>query len=103
MSKHTPGPWQFGTSSEGSFYKKNIAGADGYHVALTSSRDDSEVDANARLISAAPELLEALRELHTIVNRAIHDGDWVVDGACDPDACMMRAEDLIAKATGETQ
>jgi hypothetical protein len=59
--------------------------------------------ADARLIAAAPELLEALRELHTIVNLAIADGDWIVDGACDPDACMTRAEDLIAKATGETK
>jgi hypothetical protein len=47
------------------------------------------------------ELLEALRELQTVVNLAIADGDWIVDGACDPDACMTRAEDLIAKATGE--
>jgi hypothetical protein len=101
MNKHTPGPWKVGSRSNGEFYKRNIAGADGYHVALTSSREDAEVEANARLIAAAPELLEALRELQTIVNLAIADGDWIVDGACDPDACMMRAEDLIAKATGE--
>ena len=54
-----------------------------------------------RLHEVNTELLEALRELYAIINLAIADGDWIVDGACDPDACMRRAEDLIAKATGE--
>jgi hypothetical protein len=87
-TQHTPGPWQFGTSSEGSFYKRNIAGADGYHVALTSSRDDSEVDANARLIAAAPELLEALQ---TMLKHP------------DTMTAKLVAQVAIAKATGETQ
>jgi hypothetical protein len=96
MSKHTKGPWH--VFKDSSIYSKH---ADYTLAEIVAGMTDGECDANARLIAAAPELLEALRELHTIVNRAIHDGDWIVDGACDPDACMMRAEDLIAKATGE--
>jgi hypothetical protein len=55
-----------------------------------------------RLHEVNTELLEALRELHNIANRAIANGDWMVDEDCDPDAYMM-VENLIAKATGETQ
>ena len=106
MNKHTPGPWK--AHFEEAYFvtgpdlgrvamMMNLKGAHG----MGGRRSGHESAANARLIAAAPELLEALQELHTIVSRAIHDGDWIVDGACDPDACMMRAEDLIAKATGE--
>jgi hypothetical protein len=88
--QHTPGPWHFGTSSDSSFYKRNIAGADGYHVALTSSRDVSEVDANAQLIAAAPELLAALEEVLAYCSE--HGHDWM---------CMAEARSVILKATGE--
>jgi hypothetical protein len=89
-TQHTPGPWKFGSKAKSNFYKRNIAGADGYHVAAVSSRDDHEVDANARLISAAPELLEALKVARHMI---IEDGTpigWSVG----------RIDEVIAKATG---
>jgi hypothetical protein len=101
MNKHTPGPWKIGAPPPNG--EQTIGTQQGLMVAVATTGANTPTEANARLIAAAPELLEALRELHTIVNLAIADGDWIVDGACDPDACMMRAEDLIAKATGETQ
>jgi hypothetical protein len=63
--KHTPGPWraEFGEAIV-------VKGADGARVAIATNldrygrRDTNEVEANARLIAASPELLEALRELH---------------------------------------
>lgn len=54
-----------------------------------------------RLHEANQAMLEALKELKSAVNSAITCGDWVVDGACDPDACLRRVEAAIAKATGE--
>jgi hypothetical protein len=67
------------------------------------SNIDTEAAAELRrLHEVNTELLAALRELHNIANRAIANGDWMVDEDCDPDAYMM-VENLIAKATGETQ
>lgn len=71
--KHTPGPWQFGGFElyEGSGKRFNISQAEG--AAFTYGYSDvaqtiegerlSVQEANARLIAAAPELLDALREL----------------------------------------
>lgn len=60
--KHTPGPWRYGISSKNmsqffignNDYTKTIAIVDSFHV---------EHEANAALIAAAPELLEALKQL----------------------------------------
>ena len=54
-----------------------------------------------RLIDAAPDLLEAVKGLLEAVTDAINAGDWKVDGACDPDIDIQRANAAIAKATGE--
>jgi hypothetical protein len=67
MSKHTPGPWTIHRHSSTS-----VQGSRGFVVAntggwLTTSLDIESVvkeqEANARLIAAAPELLEALEKL----------------------------------------
>jgi hypothetical protein len=41
------------------------------------------------------ELEHALKDLADIALVAIKDGDWVVDGACDPDSALCRAYDLV--------
>jgi hypothetical protein len=86
-TQHTPGPWKFGSKADSNFYKRNISGVDGYHVAAVSSRDDHEVDANARLIAAAPDLLEALQHL------MVAHGEQL-------DYAFQQAQEAIAKATG---
>ena len=77
MSKHTPGPW---TASEGS-------PSDLWHVdmpdrqfSITVARGDEdwdmsveEVQANARLIAAAPDLLDALQALVAAFDADLHD------------------------------
>ena len=57
---HTPGPWELGYSDLGS---QIISSADGY-VAVVHywSRPEQEMKANARLIAASPDLLEACEE-----------------------------------------
>ena len=82
MSKHTPGPW-------------HTAGEQG--VQIRSAKDQiakvwtmrgNEWKANARLIAAAPDLLEALQ-------------DMVSDHASLSAATLAFARAAIAKAMGE--
>jgi hypothetical protein len=94
-TQHTKGPWKFGSSNDDSVYKRNIGGSDGYHVAVASSREDDEVDANARLIAAAPDLLEALQSI-VDMDVAYQRGPKVEDA-------VEVARAAIAKATGETK
>jgi hypothetical protein len=64
--KHTPGPWESGNGTT------SIYGSDGKEVARRiwhGPQDDERSLANARLIAASPEVLEALkglRELHAM-------------------------------------
>lgn len=64
--KHTPGPWVIGEPIDGESF---ISGPDWVNFAMVYVECEGETDptgkANARLISAAPELLEALK---TIIN-----------------------------------
>lgn len=60
ITKHTPGPWFVATSMSG---KMAIAQKeDMYSVALIE-KWRAEHEANAKLIAAAPELLEALQSV----------------------------------------
>jgi hypothetical protein len=65
--KHTPGPWRH----EGTF-DSVVRGADNSYVAVSSGYQKggwvSLTQANARLIAAAPEMLEALIEAYKINN-----------------------------------
>ena len=65
-NSYTPGPWHLNERTE-----TGIVGADGRHVATTGGFLDTRIEdggcaenaANARLIAAAPELLESLIKL----------------------------------------
>lgn len=63
MNRHTPGPWISSGENEGelglSIYADNAES--GYKLPAIAYGPNSE--ANARLIAAAPDLLEALQEL----------------------------------------
>ena len=63
MSKHTPGPWSFyDDSNDGKTNRIEIVGW-GKTVARIYHSVPEEDLPNARLIAAAPDLLEALRDL----------------------------------------
>lgn len=73
MSKHTPGPWMV-TDSGGdvnvmdgcSIGIDDAFGQDGgrdYCLATVVNGDPDELRANAELVAAAPELLDALEEM----------------------------------------
>jgi hypothetical protein len=102
MSKHTPGPWVVSPDSvttvmEVGPLKRFIAHATDLSVKC-SSKEYDERDSNARLIAAAPEMLEALKWTLARVERlAPHK-------AIEGDAALYEiaaARAAIAKATGE--
>jgi hypothetical protein len=61
MSKHTPGPWKWWTTHEGAHRINPHKG--GLVIASCDTRNpfSEEQEANARLIAAAPDLLEACK------------------------------------------
>lgn len=95
MSQHTPGPWLVDAEHAGLFEQDQARfwiNAEGTHVAYVDGPRNDERTANAHLIGAAPDLLEALQ-------------------ACDEAMAYMSEYDIplhlpfrvkaaIAKATG---
>lgn len=88
-AKHTPGPWE---SINGYIFP--IKGEKICIMTAMGSKG-SEREANARLIAAAPELLEALQSIIEIGKRNTENPKY--DGYYDA------ARAAIAKATGETE
>ena len=95
IAKHTPGPWKFidATKVAGmQFAQKCVIKAGGKQIADFSWNDSSpwfptkgESQANARLIAASPDLLEALQECEEYFdNRA--------DADCDQDGYVPNKE-----------
>jgi hypothetical protein len=103
-TKHTPGPWIYSGPASSEVY-----GYRGHYqdtpqtVAKVSGYWDGEAEANARLIAAAPELLEALRGLLKCCEAQPEWSDLTnrVDDAGQPfpSATWIAARRAIAKAT----
>ena len=99
MSKHTPGPWYWEEASENGEVRPVLRtkatinrvcdfGRDAWQDSLCGEPPDA---ADARLIAAAPEMLEALVDCREALRRAGATGELKV------------VDDAIAKATGETK
>jgi hypothetical protein len=115
-AKHTPGPW-IGANEHGKYNSDHAWSADdedkssseaapiwagGKVIALvvySSNRFSLEahpsIDANARLIAAAPDLLEALQDLFDADMEHVLMGD----GKDDQIEAIAKARAAIAKAT----
>lgn len=96
MSAHTPGPWTpfildtpldaipayvracIEASPADEFYFISASRADGVPVDVCHVGNGPTREANARLIAAAPELLEALRKVLDMVASGVPDLDTVV-------------------------
>lgn len=91
MSKHTPGPWSVARHGYGTFYEAH-AFIEHSVCGIWWPDGNVEQEANARLIAAAPELLEALKRLTEGMEAS---GGW--DGDDEDFDTAMKA---IAKAEG---
>jgi hypothetical protein len=93
QTTHTPGPWKIAATG-------HVVTAADYsricRVEQLPGMDSREIDANARLIAAAPELLDALQN---IVNSLTLAGPPEL--ACQQYQ-LDTARAAIAKATGNT-
>jgi len=84
MSEHTPGPWEIGAEYMVCKLDQLIVGSN--HIQAKNNRESEEAD--ARLIAAAPDLLEAAE--------IIEDRDYM-----DNSGDMAKLRRAIAKAKGE--
>ena len=101
MSAHTPGPWlvesdpmHFDTlSTVVGGVKKKAKGIERQMIVQVGGWAEwREQEANARLIAAAPELLEALKDLRAAIKS---------QGVISTVKALSKADAAIAKATGE--
>lgn len=100
-TQHTPGPWKVSQSASLSAGRP-VKTRDGQAVALCPAaglglpfdQACDQADANARLIAAAPDLLEACKRALDIINKE-------TCGFYGDDRKII--ESAIAKATGEDQ
>jgi hypothetical protein len=91
---HTPGPWQ--VSPYGNITSKSLTVASVEQIDFVT---ESEKQANARLIAAAPDLLSALENL---MARCVKDAEhYAPDGNEAIWAYISDASDAICKAKGK--
>jgi hypothetical protein len=105
--KHTLAPWTMG--NENNQCCDVVLGIE-HNLTCSIDRQDAntgdfvitrdEMLANAHLISAAPELLEALKDLYGQVMQA-KKGFGIYDSSPSMDKAIHTTEAAIAKATGE--
>lgn len=103
-AQHTPGPWGLTRSYQPeqnkaawntqSPYITNRAGRHVACVLLGEAIPDQEILANARLIAAAPDLLEACYALLESEDSTLGDGGSVIG-----DAFRIMLREAIARAT----
>ena len=88
MSKHTRGPWEAAERGDYGDLDGNsrVILGNWRRIAIVQHKGDEEDEANARLIAAAPDMLEALEEIQHLASPT-----WV----------SKRAREVIALATGE--
>ncbi len=92
-AEHTPGPWYAEERDPSEWYV--TTGQDGRDIAILETISNGK--ANARLIAAAPELLEALKVAREWIGSdapAYQNGAWVLKDA------QKQVEKAIAKAEG---
>ena len=78
---HTPGPWVVKERGDGTFnvltdarFMGSAAGCSGFHLANVT------LEANARLMAAAPDLLRELTHLARLLEPALNNGQAQIPG-----------------------
>lgn len=97
VTKHTPGPWGVvvGSDNDTGHTPADVIGPKGHPLAMVMRPDPAaggDVYANARLMAAAPDLLNALQHIVKVTN---------LKGSGHP--LETQAVAAIKKATGQPQ
>jgi hypothetical protein len=104
MSKHTPGPWSVDAEDSDLFTQETHRiwiNADGMHICYVDGPRNPERLANARLIVAAPDLLEALIFYMSAFGQHLEfQGQKFDEQQIEAD---KKARAAIAKAIGEQE
>lgn len=99
MSKHTPGPWSYWSGYNPFDKIEAQVTAEGGDIVIASYNHlIAEGEANARLMAAAPDLLEACEALKREIILSDVDMDYI-DSHFKP--WLEKAAAAIAKARGE--
>lgn len=105
IDKATPGPWhaQRLRDNDGAPYATQYQAHIDIGVCMVwAPLGNEEQEANARLIAAAPELLEALTAAMAFIESHVADWDITAEMAANYSALMgTNPRAAIAKATGE--
>jgi hypothetical protein len=92
--KHTKEKWSYVYEAAPNGYRYNIRSSAGTLLASVAisnvSHERTEIEANAKLIAAAPELLRTLTNLLAIIEKDRHKGQSYI---------LVEAEQAIKKAT----
>lgn len=103
MSKHTPGPWEIVWHEQRPTQALIMAENKDTLIAFVNwpgMRPLSVLHANARLIAAAPELLNSLKEVLAAWTYEANQGDGIDE---EHDSIYEKAKKLIAKTEGDKQ
>lgn len=98
QASFTPGPWRLAKNSKDTVvgYRK---GKDAYtFVVAETCGYQEEREANARLIACAPEMLEMLESIKTLIPMDTFYSDG--NGGYTDESVYSKIENLIAKAKG---
>lgn len=99
MTKHTPGPWSIGTPNAKEYGEVGVHGPGEYGFIICDLQadgyDEKTQKANASLIAAAPDLLEALEGVTDMA------ADMIPSMGFAGLALIEAARAAIAKARGE--
>jgi len=101
--KHSPSPWSVAPDFSDDHGQFSILCAEGCGIAMAEAwigEHRAEATANARLIAAAPELLEATKELKELFRFALLSTTPEI--AREGMEFIRKAETIVAKAEGAT-
>ena len=93
--KRTPGPWRIGTAPPNGEQAIGTIRGMMVAVATTGVGMEKETLANASLIAAAPELLDALQEVLPMLEQLL-----MIRGEPEPGSIGHKARAAISKAIG---
>lgn len=65
-TKYTPGPWEYGKTADEIYF---VSSKNDYLCFLFAGEQEEQEEANARLIAAAPELLQVAEKALEVLDR----------------------------------